>query len=61
MTVLMLLAAWCALSVPASLLVLLLLRRQTEPELIGMSGSDAVYIDRTGHCVRVPLAEPASH
>jgi hypothetical protein len=61
MTVLMVLAAWCALSVPASLLVLLLLRRQAQPELIGMSGSDAVYIDRNGHCVRVPLGEPASH
>jgi len=61
MTVLMVLAAWFAFSVPASLLVLLLLRRQAESELIGMSGTDAVYIDRDGRCVRVPLGEPAPH
>jgi hypothetical protein len=55
MPVLIVIAVWFAVSIPVSVAVAFSLRRRREPELVGMAGSDAVYLQRDGRYVRVPL------
>jgi hypothetical protein len=45
--------------VPVSIAVGCLLKSRGGPELIGMVGSDAVYVCADGRLARVPLVEPA--
>ena len=59
MTILMLLAAWFAVSVPVSLTVGCLFRAANRPRLLGMDGADAIYLDADGYHVRVPLLSGA--
>jgi hypothetical protein len=59
MTVMMILAVWFAVSVPVSVAVGCVLRARTEPELLGMVGSDAVFVRADGRFVRLPLGEAA--
>ncbi len=60
MTVLMVLAVWFVVSVPVSIAVGCLLKSRGGPELIGMVGSDAVYVRPDGRLTRVPLGVPAA-
>ena len=60
MTVLMVLAVWFVVSVPVSIAVGCLLKSRGGPELIGMVGSDALYVRSDGRLARVPLVEPVS-
>jgi hypothetical protein len=59
MTIVLLVALWVAVSVPASLVVGCILRAGATPELIGMDGSDAVFVDGDGQYARVPLLTPS--
>jgi hypothetical protein len=55
MPVLVVIAVWFAVSIPFSVAVLFILRSRREPELVGMAGSDAVYVRRDGKHIHVPL------
>jgi hypothetical protein len=55
MPVLIVIAVWFAVSIPVSVVVAFRLRSHREPELVGMAGSDAVYVRRDGKYLRVPL------
>jgi hypothetical protein len=55
MTIVLLVALWVAVSVPASLVVGYILRASAAPELVGMDGTDAVFVDGDGQYARVPL------
>ena len=60
MTILMVLAAWVGISVPASLVVGRLLASDPDPELVGMDGPDALFVDPDGADTRVPLLTRAA-
>ena len=55
MPMVIVLAVWFAVSVPVSVAVAHVLRTGREPELVGMAGSDAVFVRPDGKYVRVPL------
>jgi hypothetical protein len=55
MPLLIVIAVWFAVSIPVSVAAIFILRSRREPELVGMAGSDAVYVGRDGKHIHVPL------
>jgi|GEM_PF-5275997 len=57
MAVLIILAVWLLVSVPAALAAGWLLRAGARPELVGMDGIDAVFVEPDGTLRREPLVD----